>query len=117
MKPAPLAIFTFALALAVAAAWPISSAIGAATASATAPTADVQPAGCVPAPMDDAAPSAEDLDLPPGHPPIPTDRLPPGHPPVSPRLPPGHPPIPTGPGAASAPTGDGRPRGRRLRYT
>jgi hypothetical protein len=94
MKPAPLAIFV--LALAVAAAWPLSSAIGAATATAATRAADVQPVGCVPAPSDDAAPSGEDLGLPPGHPPIPMDQLPPGHPPIAPRLPPGHPPIPSG---------------------
>ena len=80
MKSALLAVFI--LALAVVTAWPLSSAIGAATASAAAPAADVQPAGCVPAPPDDAAPSGEDLGLPPGHPPIPS----------------GHPPIPSGPG-------------------
>ena len=94
MKSAPLVVFI--LALAVATAWPLSSAIGAATASAAAPAADVRPAGCVPAPPDDAAPSGEDLGLPPGHPPIPMDQLPPGHPPIGPRLPPGHPPIPSG---------------------
>ena len=94
MKSALLAVFI--LALAVVTAWPLSSAIGAATASAAAPAADVRPAGCVPAPPDDAAPSGEDLGLPPGHPPIPMDALPPGHPPIGPRLPPGHPPIPSG---------------------
>jgi hypothetical protein len=96
MKRASLAVFI--LALAVASAWPLSSAIGAATGSASTPSSDVRPVGCVPAPStDDAAPSAEDLGLPPGHPPIPMDRLPPGHPPIGqPRLPPGHPPISSG---------------------
>jgi hypothetical protein len=94
MKPAPFALFI--LALVVAMAWPLSSAIGSATAaSAAIAQADVQPAACVPE-QGDAAPTPEQMGLPPGHPPISTRSLPPGHPPIPGRaqaLPPGHPPI------------------------
>jgi hypothetical protein len=83
-----------ALALLVATAWPLSSAIGAA--SAAAGRTDPRPGGCpVPGAADARAPEPS-LGLPPGHPPIAPDLLPPGHPrirSVDPRLPPGHPPI------------------------
>lgn len=99
MKPAPFALFI--LALVVAMAWPLSSAIGAAKASGATAQADFRPAACVPEEADAApAPTPEEMGLlPPGHPPISADGLPPGHPPIpgrAQRLPPGHPPIPSG---------------------
>jgi hypothetical protein len=114
MKPAPLALIV--LAVVVAVAWPLSSAIGAASASAFERMA-LRPAACVPeqtaaAPADEGDDDDGDEDeaalppghpsiarqLPPGHPPLPADGLPPGHPPVGRGLPPGHPPIPSGHG-------------------
>jgi hypothetical protein len=102
MKPSPLALLT--LALAAAAAWPLSH-LGAGPVS-VAPRA-VQPVACVPE-SDDQAPDPHALALPPGHPPIDLPPLlPPGHPPIPgergalppghPELPPGHPPIPSSP--------------------
>jgi hypothetical protein len=119
MKPASLALF--ALALVVAIAWPLSSAIGSASAGAIERMA-LRSAACVPeqaavAPSDDGEDDDGDDDgdavalppghppiarqLPPGHPPISADGLPPGHPPIGRGLPPGHPPIPSGQGPAS----------------
>lgn len=109
MKPAPFALVV--LALLVALAWPISSAIGAATAGAAAREA-IRAAACAPdqratAPTDGWDDDEEDGvalppghppiggQLPPGHPPISADGLPPGHPPIG-HLPPGHPPLPSG---------------------
>jgi hypothetical protein len=109
MKPAPLVLFV--LAILVAMAWPLSSAIGAASARSGA-RASLVPTSCVPG---DASAQADDdddddgdevalppghpslgMELPPGHPPISADGLPPGHPPIGRGLPPGHPPIPSG---------------------
>lgn len=94
MKHAPFALLVFAVL--VATAWPLSSAIGSATAATAAAASDIRAAGCVP---DSAAEGPRGLALPPGHPPVDTDVLPPGHPPITsgaPRLPPGHPPLPSG---------------------
>lgn len=92
MKPTSLVLF--ALAVAVATAVPISSAIGVATARA-AVSGERRPAACPAAELGDAeGPRA--LALPPGHPPLATDRLPPGHPPIADGLPPGHPPLGSG---------------------
>jgi hypothetical protein len=97
MKPAPFALLV--LAVLAATSWPLTSAIGAATATTSAVLrADVQ-AACAPDATAEQGEQGEELALPPGHPPIPSFRLPPGHPPISsgdPRLPPGHPPIPSG---------------------
>jgi hypothetical protein len=116
MKPASLVLF--ALALVVAVAWPLTSAIGAASASAFERMA-LGPAACVPEQASAVqADDAEDEDgddadalppghpsmsrqLPPGHPPISADGLPPGHPPIGRGLPPGHPPVPSGHGPAA----------------
>jgi hypothetical protein len=102
MKPSPLALLT--LALAAAAAWPLSH-LGAGRAQAAARA--VQPVACVPE-RAEAEPDPHALLLPPGHPPIDLQPLlPPGHPPIPeergalppgrPELPPGHPPIPSSP--------------------
>jgi hypothetical protein len=106
MKPVPFALFI--LALVVAMAWPLSSAIGSATAASGAiAQAELRTAACVPE-QADAAPTPEQMGLPPGHPPISARGLPPGHPPIPGRaqgLPPGHPPIPSGhPPVPASPT-------------
>jgi hypothetical protein len=95
MKPAPFILLV--LAVLVATAWPLTSAIGAASATVAAIRSDVQ-AACAPEAAAEPGEEMGQLVLPPGHPPIPGLRLPPGHPPIpdDPRLPPGHPPIPSG---------------------
>src|SRR3954447_23070554 len=87
MKPASLALLVLALVAAIT--WPLSSAIGAARATAAERSA-YQAAACMP----DAkavAPSADDGDDDDDEDAL---ALPPGHPPVLGQLPPGHPPIP-----------------------
>jgi hypothetical protein len=118
MKRAPLALFV--LTLVVAIAWPLSSAIGAATARAAA-RQTLEPASCVPRDTTAQSDDGDDDDdgdndfalppghpslglaLPPGHPPLSVDGLPPGHPPIGRVLPPGHPPIPSGHGPTPLP--------------
>lgn len=116
MKPASFVLVV--LALAVGVAWPLSSAIGAASVSAFERIA-LGSAACQPEQAAAMAPSGEAAEddgeaaalppghppiggtLPPGHPPIAADGLPPGHPPIGRGLPPGHPPIPSGQGPAA----------------
>ena len=112
MRPAPLALFT--LALAALAAWPLSH-LGAAP-EAQAQTV-VERAACGPESAE-PAPDPRALALPPGHPPIgDLERLlPPRHPPIRgeagalppghPELPPGHPPIPSSPHGMPLPFGE-----------
>jgi hypothetical protein len=111
MKPAPLALLS--LALAAAAAWPLSH-LGAAAGARPQPA--VEQAACG-SESGDAAPAPRALRLPPGHPPFGIERLlPPGHPPITdeedalppghPELPPGHPPIPSSPRGLPLPFGE-----------
>lgn len=116
MKPVPFALF--ALALAVALAWPLTSALGIAASRTSA--AALRPASCsldgtaTPSGDDGAETDADAPALPPGHPSIAGDLppghppidLPPGHPPIGRALPPGHPPIPSGHGGEDPSMGD-----------